>query len=77
MTSAVQGLAVAFDVAKAKAAWIGLIGTVIALAVTGIKEMGDAHLTLAGQAPIIDVRAYITLKVTILPWIVRFNDLEL
>ena len=50
---------------------------IYSLAVTGIKEMGDAHLTLAGQAPIIDVRAYITLKVTILPWIVRFNDLEL
>ena len=50
---------------------------IYSLAVTGIKEMGDAHLTLAGQAPIIDVRAYITLKVTILPWIVRFNDLDL
>ena len=50
---------------------------IYSLAVTGIKEMGDAHLTLAGQAPIIDVRAYITLQVNILKWIVRFNDLDL
>ena len=50
---------------------------IYSLAVTGIKEMGDAHLKLAGQAPIIDVRAYITLEVEILPWIVRFNDLDL
>lgn len=36
MTQAVQGLAVAFGVAQAKAGWIGLIGAGIAAIVTGI-----------------------------------------
>ena len=50
---------------------------VYSLAVTHISDMGDAKLNLEPQNPVIDVRAYITLEVEILPWIVRFNDLEL
>ena len=50
---------------------------IYSLAVTSIKEIGDATLNLTPNTPISDIRSYVTLEVSILPWIVRFNDLEL
>ena len=50
---------------------------VYSLAVKGVTEIGDAQLELTQSTPIEDIRAYVTLEVSILPWIVRFNDLEL
>ena len=47
------------------------------LAVKGVTEIGDAQLELTQSTPIEDIRAYVDLEVTILPWIVRFNDLDL
>ena len=50
---------------------------IYSLAVNGVTEIGDAQLTLTQSTPIEDIRSYVTLEVSILPWIVRFNDLEL
>ena len=50
---------------------------IYSLAVNGVTEIGDAQLTLTQSTPIEDIRAYVTLEVSILPWIVRFNDIEL
>ena len=49
---------------------------IYSLAVNKITEIGDAKLTLTPSTPISDIRAYVDLEVTILPWIVRFNDIE-
>ena len=50
---------------------------IYSLAVTNVKGIGSATLTLTPNAPVVDVSAYVNLEVNILPWIVRFNDLEL
>ena len=50
---------------------------IYSLAVNGVTEIGDAQLTLTQSTPIEDIRSYVTLEVSILPWIVRFNDIEL
>ena len=50
---------------------------IYSLGVKSIQDIGDATLNLTPNTPISDIRAYVDLEVTILPWIVRFNDLEL
>ena len=50
---------------------------IYSLGVKSIKEIGDASLNLTPNTPISDIRSYVELEVSILPWIVRFNDLEL
>ena len=50
---------------------------IYSLAVTEIEGIGDARLNVTEDTPIEDIRSYVNLKVSILPWIVRFNDLEL
>ena len=50
---------------------------IYSLGVKSIKGIGDARLTVTENTPIDDIRSYVDLEVTILPWIVRFNDLEL
>ena len=50
---------------------------IYSLAVKTVTEIGDAQLELTPSTPIEDIRAYVDLEVTILPWIVRFNDLAL
>ena len=49
---------------------------IYSLGVKSIKEIGDASLNLTPNTPISDIRSYVELEVSILPWIVRFNDLE-
>ena len=50
---------------------------IYSLGVKSIQDIGDATLNLTPNTPISDIRAYVDLEVTILPWIVRFNDLDL
>ena len=50
---------------------------IYSLAVTNVKGIGSATLTLTPNAPVVDVSAYVNLEVNILKWIVRFNDLDL
>ena len=50
---------------------------IYSLAVKSIKEIGDARVDVTENTPISDIRSYVQLEVSILPWIVRFNDLEL
>ena len=50
---------------------------IYSLAVKSISDIGDAQLELTPSTPISDIRSYVQLEVSILPWIVRFNDLEL
>ena len=50
---------------------------IYSLSVKSISDIGDAKLALTPSTPIEDIRAYVDLEVTILPWIVRFNDLDL
>lgn len=50
---------------------------IYSLKVASIADLGDARLTLTPSQSVVDVRAYISLEVSILPWIVRFNDLDL
>ena len=50
---------------------------IYSLAVTNVKGIGSATLELTPNAPVVDVSAYVNLEVSILPWIVRFNDLDL
>ena len=50
---------------------------IYSLAVKSIKEIGDARVDVTENTPISDIRAYVDLEVSILPWIVRFNDLDL
>ena len=50
---------------------------IYSLGVKSIKEIGDASLNLTPNTPISDIRSYVELEVSILPWIVRFNDLDL
>ena len=50
---------------------------IYSLGVKSIQAIGDARITVTQNTPIADVRAYIDLEVSILPWIVRFNDLDL
>ena len=50
---------------------------IYSLAVKSIKTIGSADLKLQSGSSVIDQSAYVTLEVSILPWIVRFNDLEL
>ena len=50
---------------------------VYSLAVNSISDIGDARITVKENAPLTDIRSYVNLEVSILPWIVRFNDLDL
>lgn len=50
---------------------------IYSLKVASIADLGDARLNLSPSQSVVDVRAYISLEVSILPWIVRFNDLDL
>ena len=50
---------------------------IYSLGVKSIQDIGDATLNLTPNTPISDIRAYVDLEVSILPWIVRFNDLDL
>ena len=50
---------------------------IYSLAVNSIDGIGDARVTVTENNPLTDIRSYVQLKVTILPWIVRFNDLNL
>ena len=50
---------------------------IYSLGVKSIQAIGDASLNLTPNTPIEDIRSYVELEVSILPWIVRFNDLEL
>ena len=47
------------------------------LGIKSIRAIGDATLNLTPNTPISDIRSYVELEVSILPWIVRFNDLDL
>jgi len=49
---------------------------IYSLAVTGINAIGSADLKLESGASVIDQSAYVTLEVSILPWIVRFNNIN-
>lgn len=50
---------------------------IYSLKVASIDDLGDARLDLTPSQSIVDVRAYVGVEVSILPWIVRFNDIEL
>jgi len=50
---------------------------IYSLGVNSIQAIGDARVSVTEDDPISDIRAYVDLEVSILPWIVRFNDLEL
>ena len=50
---------------------------IYSLGVKSIRAIGDATLNLTPNTPISDIRSYVELEVSILPWIVRFNDLDL
>jgi hypothetical protein len=47
------------------------------LSISGVRNIGSSTLELAAGAGVADKSAFITVKCSILPWIVRFNDLEL
>lgn len=50
---------------------------IYSMAVTGISKIGMSTLELAAGAGVADESAFISVECTILPWIVRFNDVEL
>ena len=50
---------------------------IYSMAVTGISKIGMSTLELAAGAGVEDGSAFISVKCNILPWIVRFNDVEL
>lgn len=50
---------------------------IYSMAVTGISKIGMSTLELAAGAGVQDESAFISVECTILPWIVRFNDIEL
>ena len=50
---------------------------VYSLKVSSVTEIGDAQLSLTPSVDISDIRSYVDLEVTMLPWIVRFNDIQL
>ena len=50
---------------------------IYSLAVSTLKGIGSATLTLTPGDPVVDVSAYVNLEVSVLKWIVRFNDLDL
>ena len=50
---------------------------VYSLKVSSVTEIGDAQLSLTPSVDISDIRSYVDLEVTMLPWIVRFNDIKL
>ena len=50
---------------------------IYSMAVTGISNIGMSTLELAAGAGVEDGSAFISVKCNILPWIVRFNDVEL
>ena len=50
---------------------------IYSLSISGVREIGSSTLELAAGAGVADQSAFITVKCSILPWIVRFNDLEL
>ena len=50
---------------------------IYSLGVKSIEGIGDARIDVTENTPITDIRSYVQLEVSILPWIVRFNDLEL
>ena len=49
---------------------------IYSLAVNSISGIGDARLNVTEDTPIEDIRSYVNLEVSIIPWIVRFNDLD-
>ena len=50
---------------------------IYSMAVTGINKIGMSTLELAAGAGVQDESAFISVECDILPWIVRFNDVEL
>ena len=50
---------------------------IYSLSISGVRNIGSSTLELAAGAGVADKSAFITVKCSILPWIVRFNDLEL
>lgn len=50
---------------------------IYSLAVKSISDIGDARISVEENDPLTDIRSYIQLEVSIKPWIVRFNDLNL
>ena len=49
---------------------------IYSLSVKTLGEIGSATLELEGDESTVDQGAYITMQAKILPWIVRFNDIE-
>ena len=49
---------------------------IYSLSVKTLGEIGSATLELEGDESTADMGAYITMQAKILPWIVRFNDIE-
>ena len=49
---------------------------IYSLSVKGLSEIGSATLKLDAGEIVADEGAYITMQARILPWIVRFNDIE-
>ena len=49
---------------------------IYSLSVKTLGEIGSATLKLEGDESTVDQGAYITMQAKILPWIVRFNDIE-
>ena len=49
---------------------------IYSLAVNSISGIGDARLNVTEDTPIEDIRSYVNLEVSIIPWIVRFNDID-
>ena len=49
---------------------------IYSLSVKGLSEIGSATLDLDAKDEVADKAAYITMQAKILPWIVRFNDIE-
>ena len=49
---------------------------IYSLSVKGLSEVGSATLKLDAGEIVADQGAYITMQARILPWIVRFNDIE-
>ena len=49
---------------------------IYSLSISGVREIGSSTLELAAGAGVADQSAFITVKCSILPWIVRFNDIK-
>ncbi len=49
---------------------------IYSLAITGFTGIGDANFNPDGSGDIVDTGVYITMQASILPWIVRFNNIE-